>query len=177
MPEIIPARPVRCSPRRSTIVRAATALSFAAVLSAVAPLALAQVTVSGSWVRGTVAPQKSTGAFMKLKSATDAALVGVASPAAKQVEIHEMAMVNNVMRMRPVPELALPAGREVELKPGGYHVMLMGIDHQLKKGEVIPITLTIRGKDGKTQTVEVKAEVRELTAPGAPKQQMGQERH
>jgi len=173
MPKTVATR----SARRSSFVRATASLSLAAVLSLAAPLAAAQVSVSQPWVRGTVAPQKATGAFMKLKSATDAALVGAASPAAKQVEIHEMAMVNNVMRMRPIAELALPAGKEVELKPGGYHVMLMGIDHQFKKGEVIPITLTIRGRDGKMQTVEVKAEVRELAASGAPKQPAEHGRH
>lgn len=157
--------------RHPVLARAVAALSLAAALAALAPSAVAQVTVSDAWVRGTVAPQKSTGAFMKLKSAADAVLVGAASPAAKQVEIHEMAMVNNVMRMRPVQELALPAGKEVELKPGGYHVMLMGIDHQFKQGEVVAITLSVRGKDGKVQTVEVKAAVRELTA-APPKQPM-----
>jgi copper(I)-binding protein len=163
--------------RRSALARAAASLSLAAALSVAAPLAAGQVSVSDPWVRGTVAPQKATGAFMKLHSKTDAALVGATSPAAKQVEIHEMAMINNVMRMRPIPELALPAGKEVELRPGGYHVMLLGIEHQLKKGDVIPITLTIRGKDGKMQTVEVKAEVRELTTQGAPKQPMDMGRH
>jgi copper(I)-binding protein len=168
MPKIAPAQSAIRSTRRSTFARAATAGALAAVLSAIAPFALAQVSVSEPWVRGTVPPQKATGAFMKLTSKTDAALVAAASPAAKQVEIHEMAMVNNVMRMRPIPELALPAGKVVELKPGGYHVMLMGLDHQLKKGDVVPITLTIRGKDGKTQTVEVKADVRELSTHKQP---------
>ncbi|MCC6609558.1 MAG: copper chaperone PCu(A)C [Burkholderiales bacterium] len=173
MSQNLAARPVR----RPARARAVASLSLAAALAVVAPLAAAQVTVSEPWVRGTVAPQKATGAFMKLTSKTDAALVSAASPAAKQVEIHEMAMVDNVMRMRPIRELALPAGKEVELRPGSYHVMLMGIDHQLKQGEVIPITLTIRDRDGKTQTVEVKAEVRELAAQGAPKQPAGMGRH
>jgi len=151
---------------RKTLARTATAL----LLATGAQLAAAQVVASDAWVRGTVAPQKSTGAFMKLKSPVDAVLVGVASPAAKLVEIHEMVMLNNVMRMRPVTEVALPARKEVELKPGGYHVMLMGIERQFKKGDVIPITLTVRGRDGKVQTLEVRAEVRDLAAPAAPKQ-------
>ena len=144
------------------------ALIFVA-LAAPAAGAVAEVTVMQPWVRGTVAPQKATGAFMKLKSTSDAKLVSASSPAAKLVEVHEMAMVNNVMRMRPVTELALPAGKEVELKPGGYHIMLMGIAHQLKQGETIPITLTVRGSDGKTQTIEVQAPVRDLTAGSTPK--------
>jgi periplasmic copper chaperone A len=134
-------------------------------LALAAPPTFADVTVTQPWVRGTVPPQKATGAFMRLQSSADAKLVAASSPAAKEVEIHEMAMVNNVMRMRPVAEIPLPAGKDVELKPGGYHIMLMGIQHQLKRGETIPITLTVRGNDGKTQTIEVQAPVRDLTAP------------
>jgi copper(I)-binding protein len=84
------------------------------------------------------------------------------------VEIHEMRMENNVMRMRAIPKLELPAGQAVDLKPGGYHVMLMDLKQPLKKGDTVPITLSVQGKDGKTQEIEVKAEVRELGA-AAPK--------
>ena len=156
--------------------RLARAVFFVA-LGGAATGALAEVTVTQPWVRGTVAPQKTTGAFMTLKSTNDAKLVAASSPAAKQVEIHEMAMVNNVMRMRPVAEIALPAGKDVALKPGGYHVMLMGIQHQLKQGDVVPITLTVREADGKTQTIEVQAQVRDLAAGSAPKPPMEQMRH
>jgi periplasmic copper chaperone A len=155
------------------IVRAAVVVL---ALALAAPLAFADVTVTQPWVRGTVPPQKATGAFMVLKSTSDAKLVAASSPAAKQVEIHEMAMVNNVMRMRPVGEIALPADKDVALKPGGYHIMLMGIEHQLKQGDVVPITLTVRGRDGKTQTIEVQAQVRDLTAP-APMQGMSHDKH
>jgi copper(I)-binding protein len=64
-----------------------------------------------------------------------------------------------------VDTLELPAGRAVELKPGGYHVMLMDLKAPLKKGDAVPIKLKVRSKSGQTQDVEVKAEVRELTAP------------
>jgi periplasmic copper chaperone A len=138
--------------------------------------AFADVTVTQPWVRGTVAPQKTTGAFMKLNSTSDAKLVSATSPSAKQVEIHEMVVVNNVMRMRPVAEIALPAGKEVALKPGGYHIMLMGIEHQLKQGDIVPITLTVREGDGKSRTVEVQAEVRDLAASGASKS-MSNDKH
>jgi copper(I)-binding protein len=138
---------------------------FAALVLA-SPLTAAEVTVSQPWVRGTVAPQKVTGAFMKLKSDRDAKLVAASSPTAKQVEIHEMTMVKDVMRMRPIAELALPAGQEVVLKPGGHHIMLMGIERQFTQGDVIPITLTIKEGDGPTRTIEVKAAVRDLAASG-----------
>jgi copper(I)-binding protein len=125
--------------------------------------AAAQVTVTDAWVRGTVAGQMATGAFMKLQSAKDARLLEAASPVAGVVEIHEMALENNVMRMRAVPALPLPAGRTVELKPGGYHVMLMDLKQQMKEGEVVPVTLVVETA-GKRETIEVKAPVRAPTA-------------
>lgn len=97
---------------------------------------------------------------MKLKSSGDAKITAATSPAAKTVEIHEMSMKDNVMRMDRLPELKLPAGKVVELKPGGYHVMLMGLVGPLKAGERVPITFTVVGKDGKPAKVEVQAEVR-----------------
>jgi hypothetical protein len=128
--------------------------------------AQAQVSVSGAWARGTVEGQRATGAFMQLRSADGAALVGAESPVAGVVEIHEMRMEGNVMRMRAVPKLELPAGQAVDLKPGGYHIMLMNLKAPLRKGESVPIKLKFQGKDGKPQEVEVKAEVRDLTASG-----------
>jgi len=125
--------------------------------------AVAQVTVTDPWVRGTVQGQLATGAFMKLQSAKEARLVEAASPVAGVVEIHEMALENNVMRMRAVTALALPAGRTVMLAPGGYHVMLMGLKQQMKEGEVVPVTLVVES-GGKRETIEVKAPVRAPTA-------------
>jgi copper(I)-binding protein len=129
--------------------------------------AFAQTAVTDAWVRGTVAGQKATGAFMQIRSATGGALVSASSPVAGIVEIHEMAMDNNVMRMRAIPKLDLPANRPVDLKPGGYHVMLMDLKQPLAKGEAVPITLTVRSADGKTEKIEVRAEVRDLTAQPA----------
>lgn len=143
------------------------AAGFVAAFVVSAP-AWSQVTVSEPWVRGTVQGQKTTGAFMQLKSAEGAALVAAESPIAGVVEIHEMRMEGNVMRMRAIPKLELPAGKAVDLKPGGYHVMLMDLKQPLKKGESVPIKLKFQGKDGKPQEVEVKAEVRDLAA-AAPK--------
>jgi periplasmic copper chaperone A len=129
-----------------------------------APPVDAEVTVSDAWVRGTVAAQKATGAFMKLKSSDNARLVGAASPAASIVEVHEMAMKDNVMTMRAVDAIELPAGKTVELKPGGYHVMLIDLVKPLVAGDKVPVQLTVVGKDGRKATVEVKAEVRAVGA-------------
>ena len=134
--------------------------------------ASAQVTVSEPWVRATVPQQKATGAFMKLQSAQDAKLISAKSPAAGIVEVHEMAMEGGVMKMRAVDGLALPMGKAVELKPGGYHVMLMDLKSQVKDGDAVPLTLTFETKDGKRQTLEVKAPARNMNAP-APSPQGG----
>ena len=123
--------------------------------------------VQQAWVRATVAGQKGTGAFMRITSKTGMRLVGVATPVAGVAEVHEMKMDGDVMRMRPVPELALPAGREVQLKPGGYHLMLMELKQPLAAGSQVPLTLLL--KDGKgaesSQTVMLPVT---LAAPGAP---------
>jgi copper(I)-binding protein len=145
---------------RLSALRAA-ALSSALLAASIA--AHAQVTVSEAWVRGTVAAQMATGAFMKITAGAPAKLVGASSPVAGVVEIHEMAMVDNVMRMRAIDALELPAGRTVELKPGGYHVMLMDLQRGLKEGESVPVTLTIE-QGGKRQAIEVKAIVSAPTA-------------
>ncbi len=138
---------------------------LALTLALLAAPSYAQVTVADAWVRGTVATQKATGAFMNLTSATDSALVSASSPIAGLVEVHEMSMDGGVMRMRAIPQLPLPAGRTVNLKPGGYHVMLMDLKGPLKEGETVPITLTFVGKDGRKTTQDVQAPVRALTAP------------
>jgi len=147
-------------------------LSFLAAALFLTLPAAAQVTVIDPWVRGTVAGQMATGAFMQLKSAKDARLVEARSPVAGVVEIHEMALVDNIMRMRAVPALDLPAGRAVELKPGGYHVMLMDLKQQVKEGDVVPVSLVIES-GGRRETIEVKASVRAPTARSDPMKKPG----
>lgn len=127
----------------------------------------AQVVVTDPWVRGTVTGQEVTGAYMKLTATSPTTLVGVASPAAKTVELHEMAMEGGVMKMRALPKLSLAPGKAVELKPGSYHVMLMDLEHPLKDGETVPVTLIFQDASGKKSTVEVKALVRPLTSSAA----------
>ena len=125
--------------------------------------ALAQspaVKVDDPWVRATVAPQKATGAFMQLTSARPAKVVAASSPLAAAVEIHEMKMDDGVMKMRAVDALPLPAGQAVALKPGSYHVMLMGLKAPIKAGEAVPLTLTVEGEDKQRTTVEIKAVAR-----------------
>lgn len=126
--------------------------------------AYAETSVTDAWVRATVPQQKATGVFMKIQAQHDARLVEIQTPAAATAEVHEMKMDNNVMKMRAVPALELPAGKVVELTPGSYHVMLMGLKAQVKAGDIVPLTLIIESKDKKREIVEVKAKARALNS-------------
>ncbi len=143
-----------------------TLISFSLAFSCL-PL-WAQTTVTDPWVRGTVAQQKATGLFAKITSAQGARLVSASTPVAGLVEIHEMSMAGDVMKMRALQGgLVLPAGKAVELKPGGYHVMLMDLKQQLKVGDTVVVTLVLEDADKKRQTVEVKAQVKAQASSGA----------
>jgi copper(I)-binding protein len=124
--------------------------------------ALAQVTVGEPWVRATVAQQQATGAFMTLTSTKGARLVAASSPAAGVVEVHEMKMIDDVMRMREIPGLDLPAGQAVTLKPGGYHLMLFQLKQPLNEGDNIPLTLEIEDAQKVRSQVVVNAPVKPL---------------
>lgn len=121
--------------------------------------ALAQVTVSDAWIRATVPQQKSSGAFMRVRSQAAAKLVAVSTPVAARAEVHEMAMQGHMMTMHAVDAVALPAGQEVVLGPGGYHVMLFGLKQQLKAGDSVPLTLVVEDAAGKRQEVKATAQV------------------
>ncbi len=136
---------------------------IAALLSVVMS-AQAEVTIKDAWVRATVPQQKATGAFMQIQSSNDVHIVEIQTTAAGIAEIHEMKTENNVMKMRAVPQLDLLAGKLVELKPGGFHVMLMDLKTQIKEGDIIPLTIIVEGKDKKREVIEVKAKARALNA-------------
>ncbi|WP_416401836.1 copper chaperone PCu(A)C [Alicycliphilus denitrificans] len=144
-----------------------TRLALAAALL-LSGLAHAQVSVQDAWVRATVPQQKATGAFMRLTAAQDMRLVGASSPVAGVTEVHEMKLVDNVMKMRAIPALDLPAGQAVELKPGGYHIMLLDLKQPVAQGGTVPLTLVFEGKDGQRQSQELQAPVRALGAAAAP---------
>ena len=145
---------------------ALAALSAALLLVASLP-ATAQVTVADAWARATVGNHKTAYAFLTVTSAKDAKLVGVTSPAAKFVEVHEMKMDGNVMRMRAVDYLPLPAGKPVSLDPSGYHIMLLNTAKPLKEGDTVPLTLIVADPAGKTQKIDAQAIVRPATATSA----------
>ena len=124
----------------------------------------ADVDVKSAWARPTVAGQMGTGAFMNLTSKEGARLLSASSDVAGVVEIHEMAMEGNVMRMRPIRNLDLPPGSTVELKPGGHHMMLMDLKRPLATGEKIKVELRLETRDKKLVTQPIEVEIR----PRAP---------
>ena len=123
-------------------------LLTAALLTTWASMASAQVDITDAWVRATVQGQKATGAFMNLTAKTDSRLVGVKTDAAAVAEIHEMKMEKDVMRMKRVSVLPLPAGKTVSLKPGSYHVMLMGLKEPLPLDSHVQLTLMFEDAKG-----------------------------
>ncbi len=123
------------------------------------------VDVKAAWARATVQGQMASGAFMRLTAKEGTRLVGVTSPVAGIAEVHEMKMDGNIMQMHAVEGgLELPAGKPVELKPGGYHVMLMDLKTALQKDTSIPMTLVFKNAKGVQSTVDIKVPVA-LTAP------------
>lgn len=136
------------------------ALCSAIIFSAT--VAAQQIEVKEAWVRGTVPAQKGTGAFMEIVSSNTVRLIGMASPLADTVEIHNMTMQNGVMKMFQVDGIDLPAGKSVKLAPGGYHAMLIGIKQQMKPGDRVPITLTFELSDKKREVLELSVEVRDI---------------
>lgn len=145
-------------------------ISAAALATLFSAAAFAQsVEVKDAWARATVQGQMATGAFMKLTSKDGARLVSASSPVAGVVEVHEMKMEGDVMKMRAMPNgLELPAGKAVELKPGGYHVMMMDLKAPLKKDTTVPLTLVFKDAKG----VETKTE---LTVPVNTTMPMGKD--
>jgi copper(I)-binding protein len=147
------------NPFLNNIKRAALGLSLLGLAFQVS----AQTRVDDAWVRATVPNQSASGAFMTVTADSDSKLLSVASPVAKDVQIHEMTMKNDVMSMGPVKSVDLPAGKAVKFDPNGYHVMLMGLNGQLKEGDNVPLTLTVENAKGAKQAIEVQAPVRSLT--------------
>jgi periplasmic copper chaperone A len=83
-------------------------------------------------------------------------LIGAASDVAGAVELHTVEESNGVMAMRPVEAIDVPAGESVELRPGGFHVMLVGLNRELRPGDMVALTLEFE----RAGSVDVRAEVR-----------------
>ena len=135
--------------------------AFLLAATLLASAAHAQVTVDKPWVRTTVAQQTTSAAYFTVTSAQGGRIVDASSPVAASAEIHEMKMDGDLMKMRPVDAVPLPAGKPVPFAPNGYHLMLMGLKAPLKAGDVVPIKLVVEDAKGKRETVDVKATARQ----------------
>jgi periplasmic copper chaperone A len=136
-------------------------LAAALGLVVLSATAVAQVKIDQAWARPTVPGQSGGGGFMTLQSPVADKLLSGSTPVAERFELHTMAMEGDVMKMREVKAIDLPAGQKVELKPGGLHVMFIGIKEPLKLGSKVPVTLKFE-KAG-----EVKVEFEVMSRPGA----------
>ncbi len=126
-----------------------------------APLfAQSTVQLTAPWARATVQGQQAGGAFVTIQSGQDDTLLTASSPSSASMEIHEMRLEDNIMRMRQIPKLELPAGQPIELKPGGYHLMFQGLRQPLQTGAEVEVTLTFEKAGEQT----LRFPVRPLTA-------------
>ncbi|HEX4842638.1 MAG TPA: copper chaperone PCu(A)C [Limnobacter sp.] len=123
----------------------------------VAPQVQDGIAVTDAWVRATVGEQDATGAYFTVRSEQPVTLVGVASPAAEVVEVHEMTMEGDIMRMRKADRLAVDPGQALVLKPGGYHVMLMALTAPVETGQEVELSLQFEKPDGSILEMPVKA--------------------
>lgn len=128
--------------------------------------------IEQAWVRPAVPGQQGTGGYMKLTAVEAQRVVGISSPVAGVAEIHQMKMQGDVMTMSAAGVLELPAGRTVELKPGGLHLMLMDLKQPLAAGSTVPLTLVLRNSRGVETRVETLLRVSSTppsagTVPGA----------
>ena len=125
--------------------------------------------VTAPWARATPKGAPVAGGYLSITnngSEPDRLIGGSLAAAAGRFEVHEMLMDNGVMRMRPITGgLEIKPGQTVELKPGGYHLMFMGLKAQLKAGDTVKGTLEF-AKAGK---VEISYPVRPLGGPGGHK--------
>ena len=128
------------------------------IVSALPVNAQPRLQVEGAWVR-TSPSLTGTAAYMRLTAAESLTLVGASSPIAGVAEVHDMKLDGDIMRMRAVPALDLPAGKTIELKPGGLHLMLMDLKAPLQGDVRVPVTLILRDAKGAERRVELQVPV------------------
>ncbi len=159
--------PTRVSRRfRSALALLLAAWAAGIYLPAAAGTAPELVRVRDGWARGTVEGQTGSGAYMELTSREDARLVGASCDAADRVEIHEMRVVKDMMTMRKVDSVPLPANTPVALDHD-FHLMLIGLRHQLKAGQELALTLHLLDAAGAPHSVRLVLPVRALNTSAA----------
>lgn len=142
--------------------------SFFAAAAFAAQAQEAPVQVEGPWARATVQGQAASGAFMTLTAREPLTLVGAESAAAGIIEIHQMKMVGDVMKMSAVESLPLKAGEPFRFAPGGYHFMLMDLKGPLRTGSVLPLRLRFRDAQGALRTLDLSVPVQAAMPTAVP---------
>jgi len=142
----------------------ALSLSILTVVADAHDYELKSLNIDHPFARATPPGARAAGAYLTVenKGATPDRLIAASSPVAGIVEVHEMAMDGGVMKMRVIPGIDIKAGSKVDLKPGGYHIMLMELKQPLKNGDRFPLTLTFE-KAGK---IEVSVWVEDMASKG-----------
>jgi copper(I)-binding protein len=126
-----------------------------------------QIRVSDAWTRASAPGQNVAAVYFDIVSAVDAKLVAIDTDIAQVAEFHHMMVDGGTMRMRAVPAVDLPAGITVSLKPGGFHVMLFGLEKSLRAGERIAFELSVEDVNGRQTKLKIQADVRNLDASKA----------
>ena len=145
-----------------------SALTFAATLlvgsaAGAEDFKIGSLTIDQPWARASVTETGAAYMTITNNGTTPDELVSAAAPVAGKVELHTHIAEGDVMRMRPVGEIDIGAGQSAMLKPGGLHIMLMGLKTPLKEGETFPLTLTFK-KAGEV-TVDVPVQAAGASAP------------
>jgi copper(I)-binding protein len=139
---------------------------FCALLSGLtlsAVIYAADIQISGAWARATLPGQDVGMVSLIITSKQKANLVGISSTACKSVEMHSMSHENNMMKMREVKTIPLPAGETIDFDEEGYHLMLIGLKAPLTAGEMLPLTLRFKQANQRVVKVHTQAEVKSVT--------------
>jgi periplasmic copper chaperone A len=139
------------------LITAASTFAANAQKSAVEP----SLKVFDVWAKTTVPGGSVSAAYMHIKSAKPLKLIKAESPLTNTVELHDMKMKDGVMEMKAVDAVVIPANKLIDLKPGGFHIMLIKVNKPIKKGDEVPLTLTFENEAKQTFTVDVKAKGQE----------------
>ena len=129
-------------------------LAGAAVAQTAAPQG--QIQIKDAWARATPGKAENGAAYLTIVSPGADRLVSLSTPVAKKAQLHTMTTEGGVMKMRPLAGLDVPADQPVTLKPGGAHIMLMGLKQPLKPGESFPLTLSFEKAGKRDVTVAVE---------------------
>lgn len=143
----------------SMLAAAASLLAVAAAPAGAQEMKAGDLVITQPWSRATPAGAKVAGGYLTIENKGSAPdrLVSGAGDVAGKVEIHEMAMNNGVMTMRPLDKgLTIEPGKTVKLAPGGYHLMLMDLKGPLKQGEKVPVTLEFEKAGKVTLSLDVQ---------------------